>query len=89
MEMDEYEPGSISGIEIAAVISSYNTKNNKNLWVSIPEDHPAFNIDLWANEIDFIEREASMSRFIYGGDDVVNFIKTNFPHVIEYYKTQI
>ena len=90
MTKDAYDVGSISDIEIVAVISNnYNPKNNENLWACVPEDHPAFNIDLWCNKIDFIEHQASMSRFAYGGDDVVDFIKANFPHIVEYYSKQI
>ena len=81
----------ISDIEIYPTITKKCiTDNSVNMYACIPETHPAFNIDIWCNEIDLIECDSYGNlRFTYGGDDVISFLETNFPHVMQYYKYQI
>ena len=80
----------ISDIEIYPTITKKCvTDNSVNMYACIPETHPAFNIDIWCNEIDHIEGDDYGSlRFVYGGLDVISFLETNFPHVMKYYKDQ-
>jgi len=81
----------INDIEIYPVITKKCvTVNSVNMYACVPETHPAFNIDIWCNVIDQIEADDYGSlRFVYGGDDVISFLETNFPHVMKYYKDQI
>lgn len=89
MEVDEYEKGSLTQIEIHANISSEcEPEHTAHMYACIPETHPAFNTDIWCNQIDRMEI-GNYLRFTFGGDDVVSFLKANFPHVIEYYKAKI
>jgi len=89
MVRDEYEKGSLSDIEIYANVSSEcEPEHTAHMYECIPETHPAFNTDIWCNIIDQIE-VGNYLRFAFGGDEVINFLKYNFLHVIEYYSNQI
>lgn len=89
MVVDDYNKGSLSDIEISAhITNAFVPDYSAHMFACIPESHPAFNTDLWCNNIDWIERDG-YQRFVYGGDDVISFLKANFPHVIDYYSKHI
>ena len=54
--------------------------------VLIREDHVAFNFDIWADVIDFMD----FTKMHMKGSVAVNsFIDDNFPHIKDYYVSQI
>ena len=76
----------LSDIEVSNVkIVSSPIKINPNQ-VLIREDEVAFNFDIWADVIDFMDFTKMHMR---GSVAVNSFIDDNFPHIKEYYGSQI
>lgn len=67
------------------VISTRQTipkwKSDKEVYMA--EDHPAFNFDLWANDIEFIDEDR---REFMGTVELDEFMIKHFPHVMRYYR---
>jgi hypothetical protein len=57
--------------------------------VLIREDHVAFNFDIWADDIDFIDFTDFTKMHMKGSVEVNSFIDDNFPHIKDYYGSQI
>lgn len=56
--------------------------------ITVAEDHPNFNFDLWANRIDSLDQydDEAERDFRPGSDRLNNFILKHFPIIHEYYK---
>ena len=82
-------------IEVRKVVIS-NTPPNYHLLdplhVVVDENHPYFNFDIWADEVDFLDEDYHIpdnSHMFRGAEQVNDIIAKYFPSVIEYYKHQI
>lgn len=51
--------------------------------VVMTEDHPAFNFDLWADDIEFADEDRHE---FMGTVELNEFIIKHFPHVMRYYR---
>ena len=85
----------LGDIEVHKVVIS-NTPPNYHLLnpvhVVVDENHPYFNFDIWANEVDFLDEDyhTPHNSYMFRGAEAVNdIIAEYFPSVIDYYKHQI
>jgi len=69
----------VHDVEISSACPKWTTDKR----VCMSEDHPAFNFDLWADVIDFIDED---KHIFTGTEELDMFIIKHFPHVMEYYR---
>ena len=82
-------------IEVRKLVIS-NTRPASNrldpLHVVVDENHPYFNFDIWADEIDYLDYDDHIpdnSHMFRGAQAVNDIIAEYFPSIINYYKYQI
>lgn len=82
---------SLSHIEVSNVtISNTPPKVTSSRQVIMREDHPFFNFDIWADDVDFIETEDLSNFKSFMGSDEVNYVIAKyFPDVLRYFKYRI
>lgn len=90
-----YDVPMLNEIEVRKVVIS-NTPPNYHLLdplhVVVDENHPYFNFDIWADEVDFLDEDYHIpdnSHLFRGAEQVNDIIAEYFPSVIDYYKHQI
>lgn len=65
------------------VVSNTKPKYISEKQVAMTEDHPAFNFDIWADDIEFADEDR---REFMGTDELNRFIIQHFSHVMRYYR---
>lgn len=65
------------------IISNTRPKYISEKQVAMTEDHPAFNFDIWGDDIEFIDEDR---RTFMGTDELNKFIIKHFPHIMHYYR---
>lgn len=84
---------SLNDIEVHNIIVSNTPPKISNpLQIVIPETHPYFNFDIWADKVDLLDNDDHIpyNAFMFKGTHEINeIIAEYFPSIIEYYRHQI
>lgn len=82
----------IGNVTVTGTPPRDSTSFLRPLQVTVAEDHPFFNFDIWGDVVDLLDEDYHIpdnSHLFRGAQAVNDIIAEYFPNVIDYYKHQI